>query len=223
MKTTLVVAVALSATLGLTLLAQPRYTPARFEGGATPGLAPMAVGGGQVIVELGLEANGTVKTAKALRSTPPFTQLLLDSVRFWRFTPATEESISTDGKATTARRIPSKVIVAAVYRAPALQGATQGERPKDTGPVSADVAYPTTIREPVFPPTAPFGGVVMIEVRVTGSGAVADARVIHSAAGFDAPALDAARQWRFRPARLKGGGDTYAYLVFGFPQPVTTR
>ena len=68
------------------------------------------------------------------------------------------------------------------------------------------------------------GGVVLVEVSVDGAGMVKDARVIGSAPPFDQAALDAARKWRFQPARVNGHATpAYAYLVFGFPQPVTGR
>ncbi len=62
----------------------------------------------------------------------------------------------------------------------------------------------------------------MIEARVDATGHVADARVIGSAPPFDTPALDAARKWRFRPARVgRRAAATYVYLIFGFPAPIT--
>jgi TonB family protein len=223
MKTTLVVAVTLSATLGLTLSAQQRYTPARFEGGAPPGLAPMAVGGGQAIVELSVGASGRIDKVRTVRSTPPFTQLLLDTLVGWRFSPATEIPPGKDGKPDVPRHVASKVIVAAVYRAPVVQGPTQGEPPVNVATPSADVAFPSSMPEPLYPATAQFGGVVMIEARVNASGAVTNARVLSSAPPFDRPALAAASQWRFRPPRIGGSTESYAYLIFGFPQPVTTK
>ena len=202
MKTTLVVAATLSASLILTLSAQQRYTPARFAGGAPPGLAPMALGGGQAIVELTVSANGNIEKVRPVRTTPPFTQMLLDTLVGWRFTPATETPFSNDGYPGLPRDIPSKVIVAAVYRAPVLQGPSQGERPVDVAEPSADVTFPSSLREPDFPVRARDGGVVMVEVRVNSSGIVAASRVVASAPPFDQPALEAARQWRFRPSRV---------------------
>ena len=67
------------------------------------------------------------------------------------------------------------------------------------------------------------GGVVLIEATVDVMGRVADARVIRAAPPFDQAAMAAARQWRFRPARVKGRvTPTYVYLIFGFPVPVTS-
>lgn len=224
MKTTLVsvaVTATLCATLVMTLSAQQRFTAARFAGGAPPGLSPQAVGGGQAIVELTVGPEGTIDKVRTVRSTPPFTQMLLDTLVGWRFTPATETPIGKGGTPEPTRDVPSKVIVAAVYRAPTLQGPTQGELPTELGAPSADVAFPVSIREPEFPPRARDGGVVMIEARLNASGAVTVARVISSAPPFDEPALAAARQWRFRPPRIGGSTESYAYLIFGFPQPIT--
>jgi TonB family protein len=62
-------------------------------------------------------------------------------------------------------------------------------------------------------------GMVLIEVRVDAGGGVADARVIRSARPFDEPALDAARRWTFRPARVRGTPmATLAYIAFAFRQ-----
>ncbi|OLC45728.1 MAG: hypothetical protein AUH43_15565 [Acidobacteria bacterium 13_1_40CM_65_14] len=75
---------------------------------------------------------------------------------------------------------------------------------------------------PRYPPLARDSGIVLIEVRVDTGGGVADAKVIRSARPFDKPALDAARRWTFRPARVRGTSVvTLAYIAFAFRQPVT--
>jgi protein TonB len=47
-------------------------------------------------------------------------------------------------------------------------------------------------------------GVVIVECRVDESGRVADARVLRGHPLLDAAALDAIRQWRYRPTLLNG-------------------
>ena len=218
LRTTLVVAVVLVTTLS----AQQPYTPARYAAGALPRIPAMAVGGGQAFIELAIGADGSVRTIKPVRATPPFTEGLADVVTAWRFTPALEDAIGADGTPQGPKPVASKVIVASLFRAPTLLTPTLGEQPKNVGVASAEVAYPTSTQEPKFPPNALFGGVVLIEVLVDATGRASDPRVILSAPPFDQPALDAARQWRFRPARIKGrAAASYAYLVFGFPQPIT--
>jgi TonB family protein len=201
---------------------QQPYAAARYVSGGPPGLAPMAIGGGQVIVELSITPFGSIERARTLRSTPPFTQMVLDALNSWRFTPAIDDPIGRDGKPQGPRNVASKVVVAAIYRPPALQGPTLGERPQNVAAAAADVAFPTSMPEPLYPVTAPFGGVVIVEARVSAAGAVTEARVVSPAAPFDQSSLEAARQWRFRGAELNGA-DSYAYLIFGFPQPITGR
>ena len=174
------------------------------------------------MVELQISPSGSVTRATPLRTTPPFSALVANAVGGWQFTPAEDDKSGPGGKPAGRGSVPSRVLVAALYRAPTLQTPTLGERSKDVASASADVAFPTSIAEPPYPVQAASGGVVMIEVRVDATGHVADARVIGSAPPFDTPALDAARQWRFRPARVGGRpAATYVYLIFGFPAPIT--
>lgn len=209
--------------IGVALAAQPGYSPARYTAGAKSSLPAIteAMGGGQAIVELLIDPSGGVTKATPLRTTPPFSALVANVVGGWRFTPAEDDKF--DGVKPAGREsVPSRVLVAALYRAPTLQTPTLGEPPKDVASASAEVAFPTSIAEPPYPVLARSGGVVMIEVRVDGTGTVVDARVIGSAPPFDASALDAARRWRFRPARVGGRpAATYVYLIFGFPEPIT--
>ena len=191
--------------------------------GGLPGLAPLAVGGGEIVVEVSVAAGGQVEKIKPIRTTPPFTQMLIDRVSGWRFAPATEDPPGRDGKPTGRRPVASKVLVAALFRAPTLLTPTQGEPPTTVAAASTDVVYPSLMMEPSFPPVARFGGVVMIEARIGRSGNIIDAKVIASSPPFDEPALQAARQWRFFPGQIKDNAESYAYLIFGFPQPVTGK
>jgi len=213
-----------TAVLVATLSAQAPYAPARYARGAAPVLPAMTVGGGQAFLELTVRSNGTVETIKPIRSTPPFTQALSDAVTGWQFTPALEDAMDADGKPVGPKTVPSKVLVASIFRAPTLLTPTLGEQPANVDTPSVEVAFPSLTPEPPYPPQALAAGVVIIEASVDTQGRVAAARVIGSSPAFDQAALDAARKWRFKPARIKGhAASTYVYLVFGFPQPVTGR
>jgi TonB family protein len=62
----------------------------------------------------------------------------------------------------------------------------------------------------------------MLEVEVDEKGAVADVEILSQDEGFVAVAIEAARQFRFQPAKRDGRPvRSYAVLVLGFPQPVT--
>lgn len=68
---------------------------------------------------------------------------------------------------------------------------------------------PVPIREvrPVYPPfaiEAGISGTVLLHVLVGLDGVVEDVKVLDSVPVLDAAAIDAARQWRFKPARVSG-------------------
>jgi TonB family protein len=207
-------------TIGIaTAFAPAGPTPARYTSGEVPTVPVQTVGGGQVFVELAVSDAGKVTDVKTLRTTPPFTDLIVNAMEGWRFTPAQD----TDDPKKPVHDVASTVLVAAVFRPPVLlNGPVAGEPPKDVAGASATSPFPGQVIVPSFPATAMASGTVLVEVDVDPAGAVSDARVIVSAPGLDAAALDAARRWTFRPARLHAlAARSVAYLVFGFRQPVT--
>ena len=219
--TIIVLGLALAAHSGFAPAAEARqqYRPARYDSGARPELPPQTVGGGQAFVELTVSPAGDVTAVKPLRSTPPFTDAITSAVSGWRFAAAS----APDGGAGP-KPVASKVLVAAHFRPPTLNTPTMGEMPKDVAPASTEIAFPIAFREPPYPPLAHMGGVVVIQALVDEAGKVREATPIGAAPPFDSAALDAARQWVFRPARINGRPTaTYVYLVFGFQEPITSR
>jgi TonB family protein len=122
-----------------------------------------------------------------------------------------------------AQAVESKVVIACIFRPPTLNSPTVGEPPKDVQPAGDDVAVPSSTVTPPYPPMALADGTVIVQVAVDVNGRVVNATTVRSAPGFDEAALAAARQWTFRPARIHGRlEETFAYIVFGFRQPVTS-
>jgi TonB family protein len=206
---------AVAAVFGATLAASPATMlraqepgplPA-FQSGAMPSLPVRGVGGGEVFLEVTVAAGGRVAQVSPLRSTPSFTEPLADAVRQWTF-DADEEQ---------------RILVAAVFRPPALYGPTLGERPRDVAPPSDRIPFPIATALPAASPLATAAGVVLLEVKVDRGGAVTGAVVRHSAPPFDDAARAAVRLWRFRPA-VKDGRTVPAvvYVMMGFPILVTT-
>jgi TonB family protein len=193
--------------------------PARYVSGELPAIPVQAIGGGQVFVELAVTAAGSVAGATILRATPPFTDMVVSAVQGWRFDPARD----TDDPKVPLHDVASTVLVAAIFRPMTLlNGPVAGTPPKDVGTASNTTPSPGSIVGPAFPARAMASGLVLVEADVAAAGAVVDARVIVSAPGFDEPALNAARQWTFRPAQLHGrAAPSVVYLMFGFRQPVT--
>lgn len=194
--------------------AQQPYSPARYESGLRPPLPPQTVGGGQVLLELAVSPTGDVTAVTPLRATPPFTDVVASAVNGWQFAPAKEGP----------KPVASKVLVAAHFRPPTLNTPTLGEMPKDVAQASSELAFPIASREPPYPPLAHMGGVVVVQALVDEAGKVREATPIGAAPPFDQAAVEAARQWMFRPARINGRATaTYVYLVFGFQEPITSR
>jgi len=208
-----------AATAALAIGAPDQAMPARYLSGGVPDVPVQATGAGQVFIELAVSDAGAVVGVKPLRSTPPFTEAVAAAVQGWRFIPARD----TDDPKKPLEAVASMVLVAAVFRPPTLlNGPVAGDPPKEVGAASPATPFPGSVVVPAFPPKALASGLVMVEVDVDPSGAVTDARVLVSASGLDDAALDAARKWTFRPARLHGrAASAEAYLIFAFRQPVT--
>lgn len=199
------------------------FEPARFESGDVFIQPPMTAGGGEVLLELGVSSSGEVRAVTVLRTTPPFGDLLRQAVGGWRFAPARE--IQEDPEAPVA--VESKVLVAGFFRPPTLYNApARGAAPKDVAPPSAEVPFPTTMVAPLYPPTTylHMSQTIGIEVKIGLEGEVMSSKVIWPAVGLSAAAMDAAKEWRFRPARRQGKAvPSVAYIVFGFREPVISE
>jgi hypothetical protein len=198
---------------------QPRaFTPPRLLRAALPSLpAPTVVGAGEVVVQFTVNETGLVTRPIPLRSTPPYTQLVLDAVSRWEFEPA--RFIDEKG---TESRVSTPVVVAAVYRPPIFVNApTIGDPPKDLAAPSGDVAYPIALSMPVHPPQAFGGAVLLFELALDERGAVIQTRPFGAPVGYDGVARDALVRLRFRPATFRGRpAAASTYVVFGFPSPV---
>ena len=197
--------------------------PASYVSGPMPALPVLALGGGEVVVELTVSDRGAVVAVKPLRATASFTESVLNAVKAWQFTPA-EELIDPAARKPgepAIRAIESKVTVAGLFRPPSFYAGTLGEPIRDVAPASNDAPFPIATIMPSLQPSVRNSGVVLIEARVDGNGTVVETTVKSSAPPFDEPALDAARQWKFRPARISGAPATArVYLVFSFQLPV---
>lgn len=193
-------------------LAQADLEPARFTAGSLPQVSPLAVSGGDVLLSVAVSRAGAVGAVDVMRSTPPFTDAVVEAVRTWKFSPQLD-----------AKRQPmdARVLVDAVVGSPSFRGPTLGTPPKDVAPADTRVPFPAQTSAPAYPADARFAGTVLVEARVDPTGHVAGVTAIRSNPPFDAVALDATRAWTFRPAK---GADappsTYAYVVFVFRQAV---
>lgn len=191
------------------------FQPARFIHGDAPRPAPQTVGWEQAVLRVRVSERGVVDGIETLGGTEPLTSGLRGAVQKWRFEPAMER-----------KPVASQVMVAAVYRPPALydvpafRGGSIGLAAR-----SDQIPLPAAMSAPRFPPNALGDGVVIVEVLLGMNGEVRSAAAVQStASGFNASAVKAALDWRFRPAtRRDDPSAAYAYLVFGFRQPVIRK
>ena len=175
-------------------------------------MTPFVTSGGNVVLSVAVSAAGRVTAVEVLRTTPPFTDPLVESVKAWRFSPA------LDGKG---RPIDGHVLVASVILPPDLFSQTVGTPPQDLRTSDTRVPFPAQSSTPGYPINAHSGGVVLVESRVDKSGHVVGATPIKSLEPFTIPALAAARGTTFRPT---DGQDVppivNVYLLYVFRAPV---
>jgi outer membrane biosynthesis protein TonB len=190
-----------------------KYTPARVLNAFPLVSQPaIAIGGGEVLLEVVVDPKGTPRDIQILRATPPFTPLVVDTVRTWTFAPAT-----TTNPNERPREVESSILVAGVFRPPAIYNqAGLGEPPKNLKKPSDRIPFPTRMPMPAYPLQALFDGVVVVEMQVNTTGTVGAVTIIGAGSGFEKVSLDAAREWRFTPTR----NPSYVYAIFGFRQPV---
>ena len=75
--------------------------------------------------------------------------------------------------------------------------------------IGENIEPPVKVKDakPVYPPearAAGVSGVVLIEAVIDVNGNIRDARVLRSIPGLDEAALDAVRQWQYKPAIVEG-------------------
>jgi TonB family protein len=210
--------------LALAVRVEAADMPALFQSGTVPTLPVISadVGGGEVLLEVSVDRTGAIGVIKPLRDTATFTERMIQAVRTWRFKPAEKDIPTAQRKpgGPTTERVDTKVLVAGVFRRPAVIGLTLGEPVRDVAAASPEIPFPTSVIPAAYPPAALSPGVVLVEVSINAKGIVSDAKVRLSSPGFDDVALSTARQWQFRPGKSSGASaPAVAYLVFGFAVP----
>jgi TonB family protein len=191
-------------------------TAPRLRDGALPLPNLEAVGGGEVVLELAIDSDGRVARVDLVRSTPPYGDTLVRTVRDWRFEPATDQSL--DRRVAVA----SRVLLAAVFRAPTLYaGPTTGVSPQVQGPPSEHLPQIESLVVPAYPPTAIGDASVLVEIELPAGSDPSAYRLLSPTSGFDDAALDAVRAWRFTFRRSTNTADPlFVYAVLGFRSPV---
>jgi TonB family protein len=209
-------------TLALTVLllaSAAQFTPARLSSGAVPMVPVESVGWSQAVFELAIAADGSVARVETLSEKSPFVDSLGSALQAWTFTPAEEKGAGEETEEAKAKPVDTRVMVAGFLRPPELLVvAPAPARPPATSPA---VPKPVQMVPPAYPPRGMGDGIVVLEVAVDETGAVGPVKVVQSSPAFDQAAVDAGKMWSFQPAMRNGQPvASFAYLVFGFRQPV---
>lgn len=180
----------------------PRLASARL------GPAPWNVmSGGIAACDLTLDENGAVVGAALVQDVPPYGAELNDAVRSWRFEPAREGD----------RRVGARVLVLGLFRPGPGTPPTPSDPLYKKTQAPEEIPWPTYVALPPYPANVVGSGKVIVEADVSDEGKVTSARAFSSASAFDSAALDAARQWTFRPAaRSRRPVASRVFLVFSF-------
>ncbi|HEX5424062.1 MAG TPA: TonB family protein [Candidatus Acidoferrales bacterium] len=160
---------------------------------------------GLFVFDVAVNSNGGIERIDALRNPGAMIKAAENSVRSWQFQPAEK-----DNKPTA-----SRLTVAIVYRPPDYGGAPAVPPanflpviPPSQGSGSGRGAYvPVGILSfdyPERPANSVAWGSAIVQITVSGSGAVTDVEFLRDMHGFDGTVRRALKKWRFRPARLSG-------------------
>ena len=197
--------------IGLATIQIYSYEPAKLASGPVKGIPYRTRAAGLVLFELGVDAQGRVVESRAIQDVAPFTEVVEGSVPSWRFEPAR----------VNRQRAESRVLVAGLFRPAMLQFPMPEVLKSPDAEPSEEIPFPTSFEVPPYPPNAIGSAYVLVEVEVGERGEVKAAEVRSPTSGFDDAALQASRDWKFRPASREGRPVTAkAYIIFAFRQPV---
>ena len=202
------------AQAGREALAQAKLMePPRLREARVPGQPVSPIGGGEVVLELTVNAKGAVSGVRRLRTTPPYTEFLADAVAQWQFDPA----IAAFDKNEVAVDAPALVI--GVFRPPTVYaGPSAGSPPQLLGPSARSLPQVSSLVMPNYSPTSVGDGLVVVEIEMSGRAEPREYHIITAASGFDSAALTAVKGWRFTPP-ANGPPKLYVYAVLGFRSP----
>jgi hypothetical protein len=158
---------------------------------------------GIVVFDVSVGERGELKKISALVDVPPFTVAAEQSLKSWKFAPATQ-----NGRAEDSEMLVAFAFRHAVYLAnpPALNGVfpTKGSEGGRSDFIAPAILYATYAGYPTS--TVAYGAVV-VQASVKADGSTGEVSILRDLPGGFAPmAIEAAKQWRFQSALRDGQG-----------------
>ena len=164
---------------------------------------------GVVILEARTDEKGAVEEVKILRSIPLLNQAAIDAVKQWKYEP-----FIIKGK-------PCGVIFTVTVRFDLKSGDKEKdieEFAKGAVKVVGDITPPKLVKEvqPAFPEDARqarIEGVVILSVKTDAKGRVADVMILRSIPLLNQAAIDAVKQWVYKPLLINGVATPAVFTV----------
>jgi outer membrane biosynthesis protein TonB len=152
---------------------------------------------GIVVFDVSLDDQGAIKNISVLQDVPPFTAAAKQSLRSWKFAPASENSRPED----------SEMPVAFVFRHAVYIANEPPFTPivpkKDSDEARRGFIPPgiLSVSYAGYPASTIAMGAVVVQARVKPDGSTGEVSVVRKLPGAFAPlAIDAAKRWKFQPA-----------------------
>jgi TonB family protein len=220
MKRGLAIGFFLLVGLAWPTVAQQTYKPPEVASAGDVYVPYQVVVDGLFVLDVSLDADGTIHTMEALKDPGSMIGAASKSVSGWKFHPASQE-----GKAA-----PSRMTVSFLYRPPNY-GNAGVVPPKSFSPVlppdQSDSAHgnyvPVGILSfayPEYPVNSVASGSVVVQVTVDGAGDVKGVEFLHGMETFNKFVSAALKQWRFQAATFNGKPITSKTVIaFAFQPP----
>ena len=156
---------------------------------------------GTVVLEITVDEKGTVENVRALREIPSLTETAVESVRKWRFKPATLEG----------KPIRSRTVGAVTFNPLA-------EFPQNVPLPPLSAVEPSSFRHvlepkpievvaatfPQYPVNSVTTGTVVLRVTIDSDRQVKNTAAIRDITSLTATCIRALKEWKFQPAQFQG-------------------
>lgn len=177
------------------------YKPAKVVSAADVNFPFQTAADGIVVFDVSLDAQGAIKNISVLQDLQPFTSPAKQSLRTWKFAPASENGRPED----------SEMPVAFVFRHAVYIANEPPFTPiipkKDSDEARRGLIPPgiLSVSYAGYPASTIAMGAVVVHARVKPDGSTDEVSVVRKlSGGFGPLAIDAAKHWKFQPASREG-------------------
>jgi len=177
------------------------YKPAKVVSAADVNFPFQTTADGIVAFDVSLDAQGAIKNISVLQDLPPFTAPAKQSLRSWKFAPASENGRPEDSEMPVAFVFRHAVYIAnePPFTPIIPKNDSDEARRGFIPPGILSVSYAG------YPASTIAMGAVVVQARVKPDGSTGEVGVVRKlSGGFGPLAIDAAKHWKFQPASREG-------------------